>query len=671
MGGIHGDLLNPPVHHPNHQIVGTFSTYRLPSPFTYRLNYRRFLPAVDSIEARAKQTHQWDDREFETAVADLKRDALQSGTPKKSNRETRARREFMIRAATLFNEAVYRTLKFHLHRVQLAALLAASRGAIVEMQTGEGKSVVTAGIAFLKSLDFPHVHVATTNSYLAQRDFENHQSLFELLQTKSTCLPNDGSLEETQAAYACNVTYGPGYQFGFDFLKDQITLRTERPDALGHTVLSQIHGLDIRDKLLQPHPHYAMVVDEADCVMIDEALTPLILSGPNENQIDPQIYITADQLAKSLVGNEDFIVHPTRRTIELTDQARQKIYEAFGQLNHLAIERPWSEYIRNALQAQHLLQDGEHYVVKDDAVQIVDQMTGRIFPDRSWKNGLHQAVEAKSRVSIKPGNGTQARVTRQRYFQFYRDLCGLTGTATQVTQEFSDSYSCPVVEIPTHRPSLRKALPTRFFTTRTSKWEAIAECVAARNATGQPVLIGTRTIRDSLELEQVLRSLGLEPVLLNGVQDQDEAQIIALAGQKGAITIATNMAGRGTDIKLHQDVVELGGLHVIATEHHASLRVDRQLLGRAARQGQPGSFQFFICAEDPLIANHAPALAKSIERRANNQGECEYDFSNQIQRLQQQLELENYEARQAMVRQDRWLDRVRYAVEGKGDASHV
>ena len=303
---------------------------------------------------------------------------LQTSTTGKDFRGRKLNR-WLCQTIAFANEVVYRTQNFYLHAVQLEAVLAGVRGAIVEMQTGEGKTIVTAVIAVIKSMQFPHVHVATTNQYLATRDCENMRSFFEVIGKTSRALPDNNDLKDLQFAYDADITYGPGYQFGFDFLRDQVTLRNENAGELGWDVLKTINGTQISEQLVQRNRHLAMIIDEADSVMIDEALTPLILSGPRKTNTDTEPYLEADRLARQLKIDEDFEIDHQKRHIKLTGFAEQKIYQPFNRVGS-TIERPWSEYIKNALQAQHLLHEGEHYIVKDGTVQIIDQMTGRILP---------------------------------------------------------------------------------------------------------------------------------------------------------------------------------------------------------------------------------------------------------------------------------------------------
>lgn len=564
----------------------------------------------------------------------------------------------------LIAEAVSRTFGFRMHDVQIRGMLAGFDGAIVEMQTGEGKTVVTGAMAALQGLRAKSIHVATTNDYLAARDREELMPVFERLGLTSGILPEETNQEATKLAYKNDITYGPGYQFGFDYLRDQVVLRTNRQSDLGRKTIDALLGSNIRDRLMQPELHDSMIIDEADSVMIDEAVTPLVISGAARDTTDPTPYLLAMKVAGELVKDEDFTIELPDKTIEVDDAASDRCHDAIANEPDLKLERPWRIYISNALRALHVLQRDIDYVVQEGEVQIVDQNTGRIFSDRTWQDGLHQAVETKEAVEIKSADPSVARITRQRYLQMYGQLAGLTGTALAVSGEFQSVYSSPVVQIPTNLPSQRRVLSARFFADMDAKLNAIAADVVQRRSGGQPILVGTRTIAESIQVADRLAAAGIDVVLLNGVQDQEEAEIVAAAGVAGTVTIATNMAGRGTDIKLDADALEAGGLHVVACSHNGSTRIDRQLIGRAARQGNPGSAQFFVAPEDELIATYAPKLGQRIKAHAKSTGETRKSFSTDIATLQAQIEHKQYMVRQAMVRQDHWMDLVRASIEG-------
>ncbi len=567
--------------------------------------------------------------------------------------------------AGLIAESVFRTFGFRLHGVQLRGMLAGGDGAIVEMQTGEGKTVVTGAMAALKSLASPSIHVATTNAYLAGRDLEELTPVFDRLGLSAGLLPDGNDLSAAQAAYKNVITYGPGYQFGFDYLRDQVVLRNNRQTDLGRKTLDAIRGHDIRNQLMQSPNHHAMIIDEADSVMVDEAVTPLVISGGARDTEDPTPFLLAKKIASKLVQDDDFTITLPDKKIEVSENASERCHEAIEGDRNLYLERPWRVYVSNALRAQHVLRRDIDYVVLEGEVQIVDQNTGRIFADRTWQDGLHQAVEAKEGVEVKSAAGSVAQITRQRYLQMYDQLAGLTGTATAVANEFQSVFGTRVTPIPTNLPCRRQLLPPRFFRDMTAKLAAVVADIRNRVKMGQPVLVGTRTIYESKQVADALVAAGIDAALLNGVQDQDEADIVAQAGQSGTITIATNMAGRGTDIKLDAAALEAGGLHVVGFSPNGSTRIDRQLVGRAARQGDPGSAQFFVSPEDELLATYAPKLGKRIANRAAVSGESRVSFAKEILMVQTEVEGKQFQVRQAMIRQDHWMDLVRKAIERK------
>ena len=563
-------------------------------------------------------------------------------------------------AAALAAQAVQRTLGFRMHQVQIRGALAASSGCIIEMQTGEGKTVVCGMTALIRSIFDQSVHVATTNDYLAERDHESVQPVFQLLGTSSAVIFLDSSESQTRKAYRCNITYGPGYLFGFDYLKDQIKLREIQSTNLGQDVLIAINGRNVNAELAQ-HCHQSIIVDEADSVLIDESTTPLILSGGKET-VSPSVlqgYEFAQQVSRQLKLDEHYQIDYQQRAIDLLEIGQELIHEALHDIGKLDLLQPWPGYIRNALFAEHLLLKDEHYVVQDDQIKLVDQNTGRIFEDRTLRGGLHQAVEAKENLEINPPSQTMARLTRQRFFQLYETVCGMTGTASGSETELNHFYATPVISIPQNKLSKRIEFPDRFFRDWDSKLIAITQDVQQRLPTGQPILIGTRTIKESIMVDEALRKIGVQAIVLNGVQDSEEAEIVREAGKVGSLTIATNMAGRGTDIKLTAEAKRLGGLHVIGTQRHTSRRVDRQLAGRSARQGDPGSVRFFISADDDLFQKFGVAHAAKITSAVDGDGESRKDFAEEIARLQMKIEAEQFELRRRLVRQDCWMDQVR------------
>lgn len=555
-------------------------------------------------------------------------------------------------------EAIKRVFGFYLHPVQIRATIAAARGQTIEMQTGEGKTVVSALIGYYYT-HWGHVHLATTNQYLAERDYECIRPVYSVLGLSSGMISQGQAPTKKRESYLADVTFGPGYQFGFDYLLDQTTLRSRDCDKLGMSTVLHLDDQGLEEHLLQHGGFHTMIIDEADSVMIDEALTPLVLSGASSKPHDIRPYEYANQVINKLVDGVDYIVEPTRKSVGLTENGVNSIHEPNTQLSKFDLVRPWSTYVENALRAKYFFDLNVQYVVQEEKVKIVDQFTGRIFDDRQWQSGLHQAVCAKEKLTIELPTEVQACVSRQNYFQLYDRLIGLSGTLISVRDELRQAYGTDVALIPTHKPSLRKCLPTRFFASTEARLDAIADEVLARHKNGQPVLLGTRTISQSQFCADKLIARGLTPTVLNGIQNEEEAAIVAEAGVSGNVTIATNMAGRGTDIKLDSAAKANGGLHVIGFEHNFSGRVDRQLVGRSARQGQPGSSQFYQSVDDELFLACQPKVSR-LKRLADRNGEIK---SNRVTPLilqtQNQQEKKAAQSRQALMDSDGWMNQVR------------
>jgi preprotein translocase subunit SecA len=567
--------------------------------------------------------------------------------------------ETVVQAFALAMVAVERTLGIKYYDVQLIAGLVLAAGAVAEIQTGEGKTIITALPAYLQALLGQGVHVATTNDYLSHRDCRQLTAAYELLNMSVGLLEPQATPAQKREAYARDITYGPGYEFGFDFLRDQLTLRSRHTEPLGFRHLQRLRGQSLaRDQLVQ-RGHAFAIIDEADSVLIDEATTPLILSGVTSAVAnDPALYAQAQDLVDRLEEEKDFEVDRIQRSMLFTSAGWDAIHQAFRERPPSRLARPWSKIVENALRAKFLVRREVDYVVHDGRVKIVDPNTGRIYSERTWRAGLHQAVEVREGLQPTPEKETQARITRQRYCHCYENISGLTGTARGGEAEFHAFYALPVVEIPTNRPCRRRVFPSRFFVSKAAKYAAIVADVAQRQQQGQPVLVGTRTIQDSKALAAELTAAKVSHTVLNGLQDATEASIVGQAGDRGRVTVATNMAGRGTDIRLDSTVIAAGGLHVIAAEFHQSRRVDRQLAGRAARQGDPGSCQCFASAEDEIISSHGASLTATIQERADNRGECPVDLTNNVRRLQTRLERLSLASRQRMVAHDQWLESV-------------
>ena len=400
-------------------------------------------------------------------------------------------------------------------------------------------------------------------------------------------------------------------------------------------------------------------MDEADSVLLDDAASPLILSGsPQGAAIDADVHRAARRMLAELKSGEHYRESSATGRMELTDAGIDRVHSGVDSIPIEQLQRTWTEYVEQALRAAALERDVHYIVTDDDKVQIVDVGTGRIYTDRNWREGLHQAVEAKEGVPITPEKVALAQITRQRFSRMYYRLAGMTGTAVGCEREFQQVYHLRVTPIPLRTASQRDVWPTRFFVDKATKWHAIARSVEQLHGQLRPLLVGTSSIADSEQLAECLRQHGLKFQLLNGRQDADEAAIVAVAGHAGAITIATSLAGRGTDIKLNESVRQLGGLHVIASECSESMRVDRQLIGRCARQGDPGSAQMFVSCDDALVQHHGSWLIQSIQRHGGPDGETRVDFSRQLRRMQRAAERANYAARCAMLRRDLSRDSI-------------
>ncbi len=571
------------------------------------------------------------------------------------------------------NEAVRRVLGIEYYQVQLVAGLALATGVIAEMSTGEGKTVVALLPAALHALTGLGVHVATVNAYLAQRDFELLAPVYRLMGLSVGITQDQGEPSAKQRAYLCDITYGTGYEFGFDYLRDQVAMRNVSKPHLGDAFRNRLRGTYDRAGQNCQRGHAFAVIDEVDSVLIDEASTPLVLSTDTSQQaVEETPFRRAAELAHLLREGEHFVIEQRQRVITLTENGQSIVFESHASFPVTGLCRPWQSYVEQALRAEWMLQKDVDYVVQGDAIRIVDQYTGRIFSDRTWRDGLHQAVEVKEGVPVSHEKRSMGRISRQRYFGRYPSFCGMTGTVTGHERELFEFYRKPIVVIPERLPCQRHKEETRYFVTEESKTNAIVHEIQLKHERNQPVLVGTRTIDESETLAQKLIDLRIPHQKLNGLQTDDEADLIANAGQRGAITIATNMAGRGTDIGVDEDVAALGGLHVIATQRQESGRVDRQLIGRSARQGKPGSWQCFVSAEDELIQQFAPQLAEKMRTLAASNGEIHCDLGRELDRAQARAESHRLKQRHELFRHDQWLNEILTAVAQKDvHASHA
>ena len=524
------------------------------------------------------------------------------------------------RSFALIRELSARTLGLKHFETQLMGGRVLLEGGVAEMETGEGKTLTATLAAGTMALARVPVHVVTVNDYLTRRDADTMRPLYEKLGLSVGHVVAGLSADERRKAYACDVTYCTNKELAFDYLRDRVTLRNN-PSRL-QLRLEEFSGKGSRkDRLLLRGLHYA-IVDEADSVLIDEARTPLVISASEVSQDLAAVYETAQTLANRLLPEKEFTLDRAAFRVELTPRGAEKLRVLSNSLEGLWTRGKLREQlVTQALAAGQLYTRDQHYVVKNGRVEIVDEYTGRALPGRSWEQGLHQAIEVKEGCSATPRTRPVARTSYQRLFRRYLHLAGMTGTAREVRGELSDVYGLSVVRIRPNRPLARQSLPQQTFSTVAQKWDALVARIAEIHATGRPVLVGTRSVQASEELSRRLKEAGLLHRVLNALQDRKEAETIAHAGEAGQIVVATNMAGRGTDIRLTPAALDAGGLHVIATERHDARRIDRQLFGRCGRQGEPGSHECFASLEDDLVATHAPRLLRGFSKQQGEKHE--------------------------------------------------
>lgn len=563
-----------------------------------------------------------------------------------------------VRTFSLVVESVRRALGLTYHQEQLMAGLAMIRGEIVEMQTGEGKTVTAVLPACWFALAGRGVHVMTVNDYLAQRDFQTLTSVYARLGLSSGLNQPRLSAKAKRTAYTAEITYGPGYEFGFDYLRDQVMSLSQQRPRLGSQFSRTLNGCESPTPQPVQRTHAVAIVDEADSVMIDEATVPLVLSSQGGQPANnAEVYQAARQAALTLKVGQDYLVNEQTSELQITDLGILRLTADRSLIPLERLDRPWMQYIEQALRAELFYHRDIHYVVYDNRVQIVDPHTSRIFADRTWRNGLHQAVEVKEGKPITSESQPIARIMRQKYFQLYDQLCGMSGTVQGCEREFRDVYGVRHTVIPPHRPSRRIDLPVRLFVSQQSREQAIICSIQELLSTRRPVLVGTSDIESSRRLSQLLHDKQLRHHLLNGLQDADEAAVIASAGEPETITIATNLAGRGTDIKLGPGVAETGGLHVIAAGFQLTERIDRQLIGRAARKGEPGSSQILASISDPLFLQSSPRWISSLKQQARPNGEIPVtkQILGRIVKTQRKLELQGMQRRKQLTQHDDWL----------------
>ena len=622
------------------KIMGTHSQREL----------KRIYPIADKIEALSPVMEKLSDEELRDKTSAFKERLAQGETLD----------DLLVEAFAVVREAAYRVLGMRHYRVQLIGGIILHQGRISEMKTGEGKTLVSTLPAYLNALDGKGVHIVTVNDYLAKRDAEWMGKVHEFLGLTVGVVLNSMTPEERKAAYACDITYATNNELGFDYLRDNMVV--------------------YKEKLVQRGLHYA-IIDEVDSVLIDEARTPLIISGQSGKSTE--LYRACDILARqmergeasgemtkmtAIMGEEiietgDYIVNEKEKNVSLTEDGVKKV-EQFFHIDNLA-DAENLEIQHNvilALRAHNLMHRDHDYVVKDDQVLIVDEFTGRIMPGRRYSDGLHQAIEAKEGVKVKRESKTLATITFQNFFNKYEKKAGMTGTALTEEQEFRDIYGMDVIEIPTNEPVRRVDHEDLVYKTKREKVNAVTDTIVEAHEKGQPVLVGTITIESSEIFSDALKKRGVPHKVLNAKFHEMEAEIVAQAGQRGAVTIATNMAGRGTDIKLGEGVAELGGLMIIGTERHESRRIDNQLRGRSGRQGDPGESRFYISLEDDLMRLFGSERLMGVFNSLGfPEGEAIQHkmLSSAVEKAQMKIESNNYGIRKNVLEYDQVMNEQR------------
>ena len=656
------------------KVIGT------PSERTLK-RYRPLLESANAFEAEVKALS---DADFPRRTAELKERvaalfaAISVPENDEDHRDARkaaeiaALNEVLPEAFALCREAARRAIGLRHFDVQFLGGITLHNGAIAEMRTGEGKTLVATAPAYLNALVGKGVHVVTVNDYLARRDSEWMGPVYRFLGLTVGVVQHDSSNAERQAAYACDITYVTNNEVGFDYLRDNMVVRKE-------------------DRVLRPL--YYAIIDEVDSILIDEARTPLIISGAAEksteryavvNKLIPNLKVRLiteeDEIQAKYKGEDlqkcwDSVVDEKNHTAILTDEGVQKCEGMLGLSNlYDDLEGEWVHHITQALRAHYLYKRDVEYVVKDGEIVIVDEFTGRLMPGRRWSDGLHQAVEAKELIPPREENQTLATVTFQNFFKIYKKRSGMTGTAMTEADEFLEIYGMEVREIPTNRTSSREDLPDLVYKSEREKFNAIVDEVMELWKLGRSVLVGTRSIEKSEKLSAMLRHKGVPHQVLNAKYHEMEAQIIAQAGRKAAVTIATNMAGRGTDILLggnpqdaaeYGEVKELGGLHVLGTERHESRRIDNQLRGRCGRQGDPGTTRFYLALDDELMRLFgSDRIAPLMEKLGMKEGEVIESglVTYQIENAQRRVETHNFDVREQLLDYDNVMNKQREVV---------
>jgi preprotein translocase subunit SecA len=598
------------------------------------------LPKIAAMEPELQQLNDYDLRKRSLAL----RYRARSGEPLA---------RLLPEAYALVREAGRRTMNMRHFDVQILGGIAMFNQSIAEMQTGEGKTLTATLPMYLHALAGRGSQLATVNDYLARRDAEWMEPIYKALGLTVGIIQTQMTQPQRRKAYACDVTYGTAKEFGFDFLRDRLLLRriSEGQNDLLGGMLGQTRG-DGGEKPVQGDAYFALV-DEADSILIDEARTPLIISAlpTEEERLAVECYKWSTAVVKEFVEDEDYEYDHDKKSVELTREGRQKVRmlakpEAMDTIGMFHIYR----YIERAIKVEREFILDRQYVVHDGEIVIVDEFTGRLAEGRKWRDGIHQAIEAKEGVEVTVATGQAARVTVQDFFLRYEHLAGMTGTGKNSARELRKIYRCRVVPIPTNRPAIRKQLPIRVFGTAEAKWLAIVDEVCEMHAQGRPVLIGTRSIDKSEIVSKLLTARGVEHQVLNANHVEEEADIVARAGGVGKVTVSTNMAGRGTDIKLGEGVEELGGLHVICTEMHDSSRIDRQLLGRCGRQGDPGSYRQYLSLDDELlITGLGPEKGHRLEDLGKEASASLDSYAGLFRKAQQKVERRHFRDRRALM----------------------
>ncbi|KRM89287.1 preprotein translocase subunit SecA [Liquorilactobacillus vini] len=585
---------------------------------------KRLSKIADKVEAFADQMSALSDEELKAKTPELKK-RYQAGATLD---------DLLPEAFAVVREGAKRVLGLYPFRVQIYGGVVLHEGNIAEMKTGEGKTLTATMPVYLNALTGDGVHVVTVNEYLAQRDATEMGELYKWLGLTVGLNVSNKTPDEKREAYNCDITYSTNSELGFDYLRDNMVV--------------------YREDMVQ-RPLNFVVVDEVDSILIDEARTPLIISGQAEQSTS--LYIRTDRFAKTLTEKKDYKIDWESKTVALTEEGIRKAEKYFGLANLYDPDNTLlNHHLDNALRANFIMLRDKDYVVSDGQVLIVDQFTGRIMEGRRYSDGLHQAIEAKERVEIQQETKTMANITYQNYFRMYKKIAGMTGTAKTEDEEFREIYNMEVISIPTNKPMIRDDRPDLLYPTLKSKFKAVVDDIRARHEKGQPVLVGTVAVETSEKLSQMLDHEGIPHAVLNAKNHAKEAQIIMNAGQRGAVTIATNMAGRGTDIKLGPGVRELGGLAVVGTERHESRRIDNQLRGRSGRQGDPGVSQFYLSLEDDLMIRFGSDRVKALLERfkvAEDDAVIQSRMiSRQVESAQKRVEGNNYDTRKQVLHYD-------------------